>query len=71
MNNIASVVGIIIMFIFLIVVTAIIYAWPVQLLWNWIMVSIFSLPKISFAQALGLRVLAQLLFATNTVKTEK
>ncbi len=71
-NDIFSVIGVVLSFLFIVVVMAILYAWPVQLLWNWIMVSIFSLPKITFTQALGLRILTQLLFATtNTVKKEK
>lgn len=42
----------------LIVILAVIFAFPVKLLWNWLMPVIFSLPKISLSQALGLMLLA-------------
>ncbi len=41
---------------------ALIITWPVQLLWNWLMPAIFSLPAITFWQALGLQILIALLF---------
>ena len=37
-------------------------AWPVKLLWNWLMPVIFSLPTITFWQAAGLMLLISLLF---------
>ena len=36
-------------------------AWPMQLLWNWLMPTLFGLPSITFWQALGLCVLGWLL----------
>jgi len=38
---------------------------PTMLLWNWIMPAIFNLPTINFWQAIGLMVLATILFRTN------
>jgi hypothetical protein len=35
---------------------------PLQLLWNWLMPSIFNLPYISFWQAVGLNLMATILF---------
>ena len=36
---------------------------PLMLLWNWLMPIIFGLPEISFWQAVGLNLLASILFA--------
>ncbi len=40
-------------------------AWPVKLLWNWLMPVIFSLPAISFWQAAGMMLLVNILFRWN------
>ena len=37
-------------------------AWPVQLLWNWFVPGIFGFGKITFFQALGLKLLFGLMF---------
>jgi hypothetical protein len=49
----------------LIVLAAILLALPLQLLWNWLMPTIFDLPMITFWQALGLNMLAGILFKSN------
>jgi hypothetical protein len=38
---------------------------PVWLLWNWLMPKIFSLPTISFLEAIGLSILASCLFQSQ------
>ena len=40
-------------------------AWLVMLLWNWVVVAIFGLPKLSFWLALGLTLLISLIFGRN------
>jgi len=35
---------------------------PLQLLWNWIMPNLFDLPYITFWQAVGLNLMATILF---------
>jgi hypothetical protein len=35
---------------------------PLQLLWNWLMPNLFNLPYISFWQAVGLNLMATILF---------
>ena len=42
---------------------------PLQLLWNWLMPTIFGLPTITFWQAMGLNILASILFKDNSIKT--
>ena len=37
-------------------------AWPVLLLWNWLMPVIFTLPTIGYWQSVGLMLLVSLLF---------
>jgi hypothetical protein len=55
----------------LIVLAAILLALPLQLLWNWLMPTIFNLPMITFWQALGLNVMSGILFKSNVnVKKE-
>lgn len=44
---------------------ALMLAWPVQLLWNWLMPSIFNLPELDFWQAFGLQLLGWLLLGTK------
>ena len=48
--------------ILLLLVWSLILAWPFQLLWNWLVPSIFGLGKITFLQALGLKLLLGLVF---------
>jgi hypothetical protein len=49
----------------LIILAAILFTLPLQILWNWLMPTIFNLPIISFWQAFGLNLLAGILFRTN------
>jgi len=45
---------------------------PLMLLWNWLMPVIFDLSEISFWQAVGLNLLASILFArTSTINNNK
>ena len=55
-------------FLLLIVFTIIIcsiLAFPTKLLWNWLMVKIFGLPKISLLEAFGINLLCSILFKTG------
>lgn len=49
----------------IILAVVILWAWPVQLLWNWLMTDLFSLPRITFWQAVGLNFLSSALFKSN------
>jgi hypothetical protein len=44
---------------------SLVIAYPVMLLWNWVMPEIFGLTTISFWQALGLLLLSGLLIKSN------
>jgi hypothetical protein len=55
----------------LLAVLSLVVAWPVMLLWNWLMPEIFNLPIISFWQAYGLTVLCTLLFRSTGSSSSK
>ena len=46
----------------LVILIVMLLGMPLQLLWNWIMPNLFDLPYISFWQAVGLNLLATILF---------
>ena len=48
--------------ILLLIVWSLILAWPFQLLWNWLLPTIFGLGRITFPQAFGLKLLLGLTF---------
>lgn len=53
------------------VVVGFLVAFPIMLLWNWLMPTIFHLPEITFWQALGLYLLAKGLFGVSTSGSKK
>ena len=63
MNN--KLIELIIHLIGLLMLVTILFALPLQILWNWLMPTIFDLPYITFWQAFGLNLLAGILFRTN------
>jgi hypothetical protein len=52
-------------------VILIIFGLPTMLLWNWLMPEIFGLPEITFWQAIGLNMLASILFKLNYQKSKE
>ena len=46
-------------------VLVLIFAWPVQLLWNWLIPGLFNGPMITFWQAAGLQTLSILLLKSS------
>lgn len=54
--------------ILLLIVWSLILAWPFQLLWNWLIPTIFGLDKITFLQAFGLKLLIGLIFGRVSFK---
>ena len=45
------------------VIAAFVFGWFVQLLWNWLMPSLFGLVKLTYWQSFGIIVLAKLIFS--------
>ena len=67
----ANVVEGILVVIGLIMLVALLFGLPLQILWNLLMPELFSLPYISFWQACGLNLIAGILFRSNiTVKNK-
>jgi hypothetical protein len=55
----------------LLLLSAIILAFPTMLLWNWLMPNIFGLTEITLYQAMGINFLSNILFKSNvTIKRE-
>ena len=53
--------------ILFLIMWSLILAWPFQLLWNWLVPSIFGLSKITFFQAFGLKLLLGLTFGRVSI----
>jgi hypothetical protein len=67
----SSIVEGILVVIGLIMLVAMLFGLPLQILWNLLMPELFSLPYISFWQACGLNLIAGILFRSNvTVKNK-
>ena len=52
------------------ILLAILMAFPVMWLWNWLMPVIFKLPTITVSQALGLNILSGLLLRSSISKSK-
>ena len=50
---------------------SLVLAWPVQLLWNWLVPGIFGLGRITFLQAFGMKVLLGLTLEKVTIEDKK
>jgi len=58
-------------FIGLLILIIMLLGLPLQLLWNWLMPDLFNLSYISFWQAVGLNLMAAILFRpTTTIKNK-
>ena len=53
------------------VLWSLVLAWPVQLLWNWLVPGIFGLGRITFFQAFGLKVLFGLTLGKVTIEDKR
>ena len=51
-------------------IISLLFAFPVMWLWNWLMPTIFMLPKISVLQSVGLNLLAGFLIKSNSNSKE-
>jgi hypothetical protein len=55
----------------LLLLSAIILAFPTMFLWNWLMPNIFGVTEITLYQAMGINFLSNILFKSNvTIKRE-
>lgn len=65
MNGLINVASAISLAFLIAVGLALLIGGPLWLLWNWLMPVIFGLPQITFLQAVGLNLLATILFKSN------
>jgi len=59
------------MLIGLLIIVCLLFGLPFQILWNWLMPTLFDLPYITFWQACGLQLIAALLFKSNVNLNKK
>lgn len=71
MDKISEVFGTLIGVILIIGFVALITAFPIMWLWNWLMPTIFGLVTINFWQALGLSLLSGFLFSRTSSTNNK
>lgn len=57
--------------IILMVFWSLVFAWPFQLLWNWLAPAIFGLGRITFFQAFGLKLLLTLVFGRISIEDKR
>ena len=50
---------------------SLVFAWPFQLLWNWLAPAIWGLGRISFFQAFGLKLLLALVFGRISIEDKR
>jgi hypothetical protein len=66
MNGFTTIIATLVLALFI----ALVMSLPLMWLWDWLMPALFKLPEITLMQALGLNLLASILFKT-TVETKK
>ena len=52
--------------IIIVIIMSLVLAFPLMLLWNWLMPIIFGLKTITFGQAIGIMFLCNVLFKNNS-----
>jgi len=50
---------------------SLLFAWPVQLLWNWLLPQLINFPEITFLQAWGLEILCGILLGGRITFSHK
>jgi hypothetical protein len=71
MKNITIALGALLGAIGLVGVVILILGFPAMWLWNWLMPEIFGLKTITFWQAIGLQILAYIIFPTQKSSSSK
>lgn len=66
MEAISKIIGAVVLIIGTVLLIAVLLAFPVMWLWNWLMPLIFGLTKITLLQALGLNILSGILIRSSS-----
>ena len=69
MEKFIEILSIVMVYLVTLLFVVLLLSWPFQLLWNWLMPTIFGLTKITILQAVGLLFLSAFIFKGN-VQTE-
>lgn len=69
-NGCLDAIGVTALYLVLAVIFDLIFAYPAQLLWNWLVPEIFGGPVISYWQAFGLQLLFSLFMSGNTTQVK-
>ncbi len=64
-EDVAKAVGLVVLGLVMILVVALLVAFPTKWLWNWLMTDLFNLQTINVWQALGLNILAGVWFRSS------
>ena len=70
-KSVLSFIAVSVVAITMLVLWSLVLAWPVQLLWNWLVPGIFGLGKITFFQSFGLKVLFGLTLGKVTIEDNR
>jgi hypothetical protein len=62
---------VIVSFVFMSLFYALLFAFPVMLLWNWLLPHLLGLPEIDFWQAAGLVLLTSILFKSSSYQSDE
>jgi hypothetical protein len=71
MESIMSFIVIWLLGIIMMVLWSLVFAWPFQLLWNWLAPAILGLGRITFFQAFGLKLLLALVFGRMSIEDKR
>lgn len=71
MEKLISWLGAIFLILVIVAIIALVVAFPIMLLWNWLMPVIFGLTTINIWQALGLGLLSGMLFKSTSFNSSK
>lgn len=71
METFVKIIGIVVVALAIIFALSLLLAWPVKLLWNWLIPDIFGLIKINFWQSWGLLLLFGLLVKGSSSSSSK
>ena len=65
MEKFIEILSIVMVYLVTLLFVVLLLSWPFQLLWNWLMPTIFGLTKITILQAVGLLFLSAFIFKGN------
>ncbi len=66
-SSVAELIGTWVIAILIVVGLAIVFSFPTKWLWNWLMPTLFSLPRITVWEAMGLNLLSNILFKSSRI----